>query len=305
MARAAVQAGADLMIKKAGDLAQTQVEKLQTLVTQRLGPLDQQSVTAAADVLTKQAAVDVLADQVKSLQGQIDAAREAAARAAVSGKGSPSTGSAVAGSVQGQLDALNKQLIPAQTALEQAKSKAGVINAQRQGLQDQVQKATDSYLATQVSASLAAPPSRPFSGRKLHLVTMVGLEIIVSLAVAAASIAWLERRQLSRALRRAAAALSRSAGWLGSGVGFAGTGARGAHAAMTRLLVLGLDGATFDLLLPWAEQGRLPNFARLLAGGTAAELRSVPEHEHRAGMDHVHDRQEPGQARHLLVRRGG
>jgi predicted AlkP superfamily phosphohydrolase/phosphomutase len=45
---------------------------------------------------------------------------------------------------------------------------------------------------------------------------------------------------------------------------------------MTRLLVLGLDGATFDLLLPWAEQGRLPTFARLLAGGTAAELRSVP-----------------------------
>src|SRR4051812_24161015 len=45
---------------------------------------------------------------------------------------------------------------------------------------------------------------------------------------------------------------------------------------MSRLIVLGLDGATFDLLLPWAEQGVLPNFAKLLAGGTAAELRSVP-----------------------------
>ena len=45
---------------------------------------------------------------------------------------------------------------------------------------------------------------------------------------------------------------------------------------MTRLLVLGLDGATFDLMLPWAEQGRLPTFAKLLEGGTAAELRSVP-----------------------------
>jgi hypothetical protein len=201
VAKAAVQSGADLLIKKASDLAKAQVDKLQALVTQRLGPLDQQSVTAAADVLTKQASVDQLAEQMKSLQGQIDAAREAAARAAVSGKGSTSTGSAIASSVQGQVDALNKQLIPAQTALEQAKSKAGVINAQRQGLQDQVQKATDSYLSTQVSAALAAPPSKPFSGRKLHLVTMVGLEIIVSLAVAAASIAWLERRQLSKILR--------------------------------------------------------------------------------------------------------
>jgi predicted AlkP superfamily phosphohydrolase/phosphomutase len=45
---------------------------------------------------------------------------------------------------------------------------------------------------------------------------------------------------------------------------------------VTRLIVLGLDGATFDLMLPWAEQGVLPTFAKLLEGGTAAELRSVP-----------------------------
>ncbi|MBA3653831.1 MAG: hypothetical protein H0W70_06510 [Actinobacteria bacterium] len=201
VARAAIQHASDAMITKASDLAKSQVEKLQKLVTERLGPLDQQSVTAAGEVITKQTAYESLAAQAKSLQGQIDAAREAAARAAVSGKGSSSTGSAIAGSVQSQLDNLNKQLIPAQVAYEQAKSKAAVINAQRQGLQDQVQKATDSYLATQVSASLAAPPTRPISGRKLKLATMVALEILVSLAVAAASIAWLERRQVASGLR--------------------------------------------------------------------------------------------------------
>src|SRR5439155_25770897 len=133
------------------ELAKAQLDRLQALVTARLGPLDQQSVTAAADQLTKQTAVDNLQNQIKSLQGQIDAAREAAARAAVSGKGSSAAGSTIASGAQAQLDALNKQMIPAQGALEQAKSKAGVINAQRTGLQTQVQKATDSYLSAQVS----------------------------------------------------------------------------------------------------------------------------------------------------------
>jgi hypothetical protein len=165
VAKEAVQAGADLLVAKAGELAKDQVDKLQTLVTQRLGPLDQQAVAASADQLTKQAGVDNLQNQAKSLQGQIDSAREAASRAAVSGKGSASTGSAIVSSVQSQLDALNKQLIPAQAALEQAKSKSAVIEAQRQGLQDQVQKATDAYLTIQVSSALAAPPSRPISGR--------------------------------------------------------------------------------------------------------------------------------------------
>ncbi|HZN14408.1 MAG TPA: hypothetical protein VFB78_09095 [Acidimicrobiales bacterium] len=201
VAKAAVQAGADALIKKASDLAKAQVDRLQTLVTERLGPLDAQSVTAAADQLTKQATVDNLSSQARSVQGQIDAAREAAARAVVSGKGSATAGGQVAGALQTQLDGINKQLIPAQTALEQAKSKAGVINAQRQGLQDQVQKATDTYLSALVSASLAAPPTKPFSGRKLRLVSLVGVEILLALAVAAAGIAWNERRGLSRAVR--------------------------------------------------------------------------------------------------------
>ena len=43
-----------------------------------------------------------------------------------------------------------------------------------------------------------------------------------------------------------------------------------------RLLVIGLDAATFDLIKPWADQGRLPNMARLLAEGAHGNLRSVP-----------------------------
>ncbi|MGQ9584244.1 MAG: alkaline phosphatase family protein [Anaerolineae bacterium] len=43
-----------------------------------------------------------------------------------------------------------------------------------------------------------------------------------------------------------------------------------------RLLVVGLDGATFDLIRPWARADRLPTMARLLEEGVSAPLRSVP-----------------------------
>lgn len=45
---------------------------------------------------------------------------------------------------------------------------------------------------------------------------------------------------------------------------------------LNKILILGLDGATFDLIKPWANEGRLPTFARLLNEGTCAALRSVP-----------------------------
>lgn len=44
----------------------------------------------------------------------------------------------------------------------------------------------------------------------------------------------------------------------------------------SKLLVIGLDGATFDLLKPWAAAGAIPTFARLLRTGTHGQLRSVP-----------------------------
>jgi len=43
----------------------------------------------------------------------------------------------------------------------------------------------------------------------------------------------------------------------------------------TRMIVVGLDGATFDLIKPWVAEGKLPAFARLMAEGAHAELRST------------------------------
>ncbi len=42
-----------------------------------------------------------------------------------------------------------------------------------------------------------------------------------------------------------------------------------------RVLCFGLDGATFDLIRPWAAEGRLPAFRRLLEEGAARPLRST------------------------------
>jgi predicted AlkP superfamily phosphohydrolase/phosphomutase len=44
---------------------------------------------------------------------------------------------------------------------------------------------------------------------------------------------------------------------------------------MTKLLVIGLDGATLDLIEPWAKQGLLPNLARLMQAGVYGHLQSV------------------------------
>ena len=43
-----------------------------------------------------------------------------------------------------------------------------------------------------------------------------------------------------------------------------------------RLLVIGLDAATFELIKPWAQEGRLPHLADMLATGAHGPLRSVP-----------------------------
>lgn len=42
-----------------------------------------------------------------------------------------------------------------------------------------------------------------------------------------------------------------------------------------KVFVLGLDGATWDVLLPLAQQGALPNLARLMERGASGTLRSV------------------------------
>ena len=42
-----------------------------------------------------------------------------------------------------------------------------------------------------------------------------------------------------------------------------------------KLLIVGIDGATFDLVRPWAQEGHLPNLARLMADGVSADLAST------------------------------
>src|SRR2546423_1003563 len=43
---------------------------------------------------------------------------------------------------------------------------------------------------------------------------------------------------------------------------------------MPRVFIIGWDGATFDLIQPWIAEGKLPNLARLMAGGAHGLLRS-------------------------------
>lgn len=44
---------------------------------------------------------------------------------------------------------------------------------------------------------------------------------------------------------------------------------------MARVFVIGLDGATLDLIEPWVRAGLLPNFQRLMAEGSYGSLRST------------------------------
>ncbi|MBN1580630.1 MAG: alkaline phosphatase family protein [Anaerolineae bacterium] len=43
-----------------------------------------------------------------------------------------------------------------------------------------------------------------------------------------------------------------------------------------KTIVIGLDGATFDLILPWVEEGKLPNLAKIMRHGAWGNLASVP-----------------------------
>jgi predicted AlkP superfamily phosphohydrolase/phosphomutase len=47
------------------------------------------------------------------------------------------------------------------------------------------------------------------------------------------------------------------------------------HSDNRKVFVIGLDGATLDLILPWAEEGRLPNLAQLMTDGAYGKLRST------------------------------
>jgi predicted AlkP superfamily phosphohydrolase/phosphomutase len=42
--------------------------------------------------------------------------------------------------------------------------------------------------------------------------------------------------------------------------------------SVSKVFVFGLDGATFDLILPWVREGKLPHLSRLLAEGSWGPL---------------------------------
>ncbi|MBN1873001.1 MAG: alkaline phosphatase family protein, partial [Anaerolineae bacterium] len=42
-----------------------------------------------------------------------------------------------------------------------------------------------------------------------------------------------------------------------------------------RVFIIGIDGADFDLIMPWVHQGYLPNLHKLLAEGSSGRLRST------------------------------
>jgi predicted AlkP superfamily phosphohydrolase/phosphomutase len=42
-----------------------------------------------------------------------------------------------------------------------------------------------------------------------------------------------------------------------------------------KLVLLGLDGATFDLIRPWSKQGKLPNFEKIMRDGSWGQLKST------------------------------
>src|SRR5512135_2783186 len=44
---------------------------------------------------------------------------------------------------------------------------------------------------------------------------------------------------------------------------------------MSKVFVIGLDGATFDLIKPFIAQGKLPTFKKLMDSGAFSELRST------------------------------
>ena len=43
----------------------------------------------------------------------------------------------------------------------------------------------------------------------------------------------------------------------------------------TRVFVIGIDGATFDLLGPWIEEGKLPNFRKVMEEGSYGRIEST------------------------------
>ena len=62
----------------------------------------------------------------------------------------------------------------------------------------------------------------------------------------------------------------------------------------SKVVVIGLDGATFTLLKPWMEQGRLPFFKSLIERRHQQPSTLMYPSSHRTRLAMLHDRQESG-----------
>lgn len=61
-----------------------------------------------------------------------------------------------------------------------------------------------------------------------------------------------------------------------------------------KVFLLGLDGATFDLILPWVSEGKLPAFSKFISEGTYGELESVPNQRSAAAWTSFMTGKNPG-----------
>jgi predicted AlkP superfamily phosphohydrolase/phosphomutase len=68
-----------------------------------------------------------------------------------------------------------------------------------------------------------------------------------------------------------------------------------------KVFVIALDGATFDLIEPWAAAGHLPHLQKLIANGAYARLESTPAPDHRGCLDELPDGSPAGTPRHLRL----
>jgi len=69
----------------------------------------------------------------------------------------------------------------------------------------------------------------------------------------------------------------------------------GVHLSVPRVLIIGLDGATFHLVEPLVQAGDLPNLARLIAGGVHGPLRAWPNMNSAAAWTSMVTGYNPGQ----------
>ena len=61
-----------------------------------------------------------------------------------------------------------------------------------------------------------------------------------------------------------------------------------------KVFIIGIDGASIDLIMDWAEQGKLPNIKKIIAGGVHGRLKTVPNMNSAPAWTSIYTGQNPG-----------